>query len=109
MAGLVFIPGTTFVRSAVGITTKQTEIDFGSTGVTEKSFTVTDVDVSPDSHITGNIAYEAPTGLEQDDVEMDVINLIFAPGSGSFTIYAVSLTGLIAGNLKVNYTIGGGS
>jgi len=85
---------------------KQTEIDFGSTPVHEASFVVVDVDVTGGSQLLGQIAYEAPTGGELDDVEMDAFNLRFAPGSGQFTLFISSLEGMVTGKYKVNYLIG---
>ena len=61
---------------------KQTEIDFGTIPVSEKEFTVTDADVLVTSQLIGNIAYEAPTGKDLDELEMDAIDLKFQPGGG---------------------------
>lgn len=88
------------------VNTKQVEIDFGSLPVSEGLFTITDADVSPTSQITGNIAYEAPTGKDLDEITMDVIDLKFGPGNGQFTIYAVGRDGYLHDKFKVNYTIG---
>lgn len=85
---------------------KQTEIDFGTVPVSEKEFTISDVDVLITSQIMGNVAYEAPTGKELDELEMDSIDLKFAPGSGSLTIYAKGLEGYLEGKFKINYLIG---
>jgi len=85
---------------------KQTEIDFGSTPVSEASFIITDADVGAGSQLIGNIAYEAPTGKDLDEVEMDAIDLKFGPGSGQFTLWARGLDGYLADKFKVNYLIG---
>jgi len=85
---------------------KQTEIDFGVIPVSEKEFTITDSDVLVTSQITGTIAYEAPTGKELDELEMDSIDLKFAPGSGQFKIYAKGLEGYLHDKFKINYLIG---
>ena len=83
---------------------KQTEIDFGSLGIMEKEFTVVDTDITTDSTITGSLAYVAPTGKDLDELEFDVLELRFAPGSGQFTLYAVAKEGLVADKFKINYT-----
>lgn len=84
---------------------KQVEIDFGTLPVAEASFTITDAEVTPTSKITGNIAYELPTGKDLDELEMDGIDLKFGPGSGQFTIYARGLDGYVADKFKVNYLV----
>ncbi len=85
---------------------KQTEIDFGTTPVSEASFLITDADVLVGSQLIGSVAYEAPTGKELDELEMDGLDLKFAPGVGQFTLYAGGLDGYIADKFKVNYLIG---
>lgn len=85
---------------------KQTEVDFGSTPVAEAEFVVVDVDVTPASQIMGDVAYEAPTGKDLDELEMDGLDLKFAPGSGQFTLYARGLDGPVHDKFKINYLIG---
>ncbi len=85
---------------------KQTEIDFGTIPVGEASFTVSDSSVLVTSQLMGNVAYEAPTGKELDELEMDSLDLKFAPGAGQFTLYARGLDGYIADKFKVNYLVG---
>lgn len=84
---------------------KQTEVDFGTTPLSEKEFTVEDADVLVTSYLVGWIAYEAPTGKDLDELEMDAIDLKFAPGDGQFTIYAKGLEGYLADKFKINYLI----
>jgi len=85
---------------------KQTEIDFGTIPISEKEFTITDSDVLINSQITGNVAYETPTGKDLDELEMDSIDLKFAPGNGQFKIYAKGLEGYLEGKFKINYLVG---
>jgi hypothetical protein len=85
---------------------KQTEIDFGTTPVAEASFTVTDADVSATNQLIGSVAYEAPTGKDLDELDMDGLDLKFAPGIGEFTIYARGMDGYVADKFKINYLIG---
>jgi len=85
---------------------KETEIDFGAVPVAEGSFTVVDLSVTASSKIIGNVAYVAPTGKDLDELEMDTLDLKFAPGTGQFTIYAACLTGHVADKFKINYLVG---
>lgn len=85
---------------------KETEIDFGTTPVDGASFVITDSDVSAGSQLIGTVAYVAPTGKDLDELEMDGLDLKFAPGSGQFTLYARGLDGYIADKFKINYLIG---
>ena len=85
---------------------KQTEIDFGVTPVAELEFTIVDADVSPTSQLMGGVAYEAPTGKDLDELEMDQLDLKFAPDTGQFKLYVTGLTGYVAGTFKINYLIG---
>lgn len=96
--------GDLTVSSAASI--PQTEIDFGSTPVYEKSFTVTDANVGVGSKLIGGIAYVAPTGRDLDEVEMEPFNVRFAPGDGSFTVWAQALEGPVVDKYKLNYQIG---
>jgi len=101
--------GQTTLHSHAGsgsVDIKQTEINFGATPVAEASFLVTDTDVLATSQLIGNVAYEAPTGKELDELEMDGLDLKFAPGVGQFTLYARGLDGYIADKFKINYLIG---
>lgn len=97
----VSIPG------AAGSTNiKQTEIDFGTIPVAEASFTIADADVSATSQLIGSVAYEAPTGKDLDEMEMDGLDLKFAPGTAEFTVYARGTDGYVADKFKINYLVG---
>lgn len=106
--------GTKFLRDdgtwqppgASSTNIKQTEIDFGTTPVAEASFLITDVDVSAGSQLIGSVAYEAPTGKDLDELEMDGLDLKFAPGTGDFTLYVRGMDGYVADKFKINYLIG---
>lgn len=96
----------TWAAPTASVAIQQTEIDFGMVPVAEASFIVTDAAVSPSSRIIGSIAYVAPTGKDLDEMEMDALDLKFAPGSGQLTIWARGLDGYIADKFKVNYLVG---
>jgi hypothetical protein len=84
----------------------QTEIDFGTTPVAEASFLITDAAVTPSSRLLGVVAYVAPTGKDLDELDMDGIDLKFAPGSGQFTLYARGLDGYVADKFIIYYQVG---
>ncbi len=88
------------------VTSKQTEIDFGTTPVPEASFTVSDEDVTTASRLFGGVSYEAPTSKDLDEIEMDELQLVFAPGDKQFTLYARGRDGFVADKFKINYFIG---
>ncbi len=85
---------------------KQIEIDFGATPVLEKSFIITDVSVLVTSQLIGSVAYEAPTDKDLDELEMDGLDLKFAPGTGQFTLFCRGLDGYVADKFKINYLVG---
>jgi len=89
-----------------GADVKQVEIDFGAVPVSDASFTVVDASVTIASQIIGNIANEAPTNKDLDELEMDSIDLKFAPGAGQFTILARGMEGYLHDKFKVNYLAG---
>jgi hypothetical protein len=98
--------GATGPAGGGGANIKQTEIDFGTTPVSEASFVIADVDVTAGSQLIGSVAYEAPTGKDLDELEMDGLDLKFAPGSGSFTLYVRGMDGYVADKFKINYLVG---
>lgn len=104
---------TTFFRGdgiyatpTASVNIKQTEVDFGTTPVAEQSFTITDADVSASSQLIGWIAYEAPTGKDLDEMEMDAIDVKLGPGVGQFTAYIKGLEGYLHDKFKLNYLVG---
>tara|TARA_R110000868_G_scaffold68110_1_gene201474 strand:- start:494 stop:1789 length:1296 start_codon:yes stop_codon:yes gene_type:complete len=100
------IPGPAGSSSAATVNVKQTEIDFGTTPVSEAEFTIVDADVSATSQIIGTVAYEAPTDKDLDELEMDALDLKFGAGVGQFTLYVVGMNGYIADKFKINYLVG---
>lgn len=88
------------------VISKQTEIDFGTTPLADMEFIVGDADVTPSSRLVGHVSYEAPTGKDLDEVLIDVLDLIFAPGDKQFTVRARGMEGYVADKFKINYFIG---
>lgn len=92
------------VSASVG--TGRTEIDFGSTPVDSGTFTITDSRVTPKSRILAQAAYEAATGRDLDEVEMDDLSLRCGPATGSFTLLARSFDGsYLEGKYHVFYMV----
>jgi len=85
---------------------KQTEVDFGALPSFQQIFIVTDSDVTPTSQLIGTVAYEAPTGKDLDEMEMDDIDIKFGPGSGQFDVIVTGMEGYLEGNFKINYLVG---
>jgi hypothetical protein len=81
----------------------QVEIDFGSTPIDEKSFTITNSDITLLSYVVAQLAYDAPTDKELDELEFDVFDFRCVAGVGSFVLHARSLEGYVADKFKVNY------
>ena len=92
--------------ASTGLKIKQTEVDFGTSGVSESSFVVTDADVSAATKITAEMSYEAPTGKDLDELEMDTFNIMCSANTGSFNMYIKSLEGTVADKFKINYILG---
>jgi hypothetical protein len=87
---------------------KLVEIDFGTSGLMDKTFTISDADVTANSKMTGAIAYVAPTGKDLDELEFDNFDIMFTPGAGTFNMVVRALDGLVAGTFKIYYTASNG-
>lgn len=88
-------------------TTKQVEVNFGTHGQFENEFTINDVDALISSKISASLAYEAPTGKDLDELQMD--DLIIKAGSDrdkTFKLFITAADGSpLEGNFKINYKI----
>lgn len=86
---------------------KQTEVDFGATPVADGTFPITDGDVSGTSQIIASVAYEAPTGKDLDEIEMDDLIIRCGNGTGTFNMFITAADGsYLADKFKINYLIG---
>ena len=93
--------------TAGGLALGQVEVDFGPVPTEEGWFTIADSNVHASSHIIGQVAYEAPTGKDLDELEMDDILVEFgAAGEGQLSIYMRGQEGPLHDKFKVNYFIG---
>lgn len=86
----------------------QTEVDWGDNSTNEDvmSFTVTDATITSGQRITAQVAYEAPTGRDVDELDGQPLTCMCVAGSGQFTLVMQSLNGPFNGKVKVNYTVG---
>lgn len=83
----------------------QTEIDFGTTPVEEKDFTISNANIVSTSNIIVQLAYVAPTDKELDELEFDSFDFRSYAGTGTFTLHARALEGYVADKFKINYSV----
>jgi hypothetical protein len=96
--------GNLAVSSTVAVST--IEIDFGATPLYSKTFTVTDASCSSSSNIIAYIG-GTPTGKDSDELEMDSLEIVCYPSTGSFDMYITSTDGsYLHDKFKINYIIG---
>lgn len=84
---------------------RQIEIDFGAVPVPQADFVISDLGIGVNSVITGSVAYDAPTGKDLDELEMDDLILRFGSGVGEFTINASGSLGYVEGKFKLNLNL----
>lgn len=96
--------GDLVVSGATGAT--ETEIDFGATPVSEALFTITDGTITAAKKIMCTVSYAAPTGKDQDELEMDDLQLRAVAGTGNFALYVRAADGsYLADKFKIYYII----
>jgi len=98
----------TWAAPTASITITQTEVDFGATPVADGTFTITNGAVSASSKILASVAYDAPTGKDLDEIEMDNLNIrVGKCSSGQFQIFISTADGsYLHDKFKINYTVG---
>lgn len=111
--GGVGADGTKYLRGdqtwqtpTASVSITQVEIDIGATPVASATLTIADATVSASSKLMGQIAYVAPTGKDLDELEMDDIQLLLAPGNKEVDIFIRGLEGYIADKFVINYVVG---
>jgi hypothetical protein len=83
----------------------ETEIDFGATPVSEASFTIANAAITSAMKILTSVSYAAPTGKDQDELEMDDLELRAVAGVGNFVLYVRAADGsYLADKFKINYS-----
>lgn len=88
-----------------GGTWTEAEVDFGSTPVYSKTFTITDGTVSGTSKVAVVPCGKIATGGSEDDWEWDAITFAANPGAGSFRVMASAFPGPVAGKRKISYQV----
>jgi hypothetical protein len=83
----------------------EVELDFGSSPVWNKQFTITDASIGATSKVIVVPSGNAPTGLQSDELEMDLIGYGAKAAAGSATVYAAAVTGPVTGKRKVFYSV----
>lgn len=103
-----YIPGPTGPQGPAGSGGSWTEIeiDFGSTPVYEKTFTITDAAITSSAVKMALVACgKAATGRTADDWQWDGGNFTANPGTGSATCYAIFFPGPIVGKRMLQYQV----
>lgn len=84
----------------------QVLVDFGATLYqAQKVFTITDTRITPQSVITGNVAYKATDDRTLDEIAMEAFDLKFAAGDGQATLLMTCLRGDVHGKFYVDIHI----
>jgi hypothetical protein len=81
----------------------ETELDFGSSGVSDATFTVTDAAITATSKIMCTQSGNTATNRAPGDHLWDSIDYAALAGTGSFTVYARP-SGSVVGKRKMFYT-----
>lgn len=84
---------------------KSIEIDFGSSGVSSKSFTITDAEVLATFNVIAQPSGKPATGRIGNDFSVEAIQCTTVPGAGSFVLHVVVLNGHIRGVRNIIYQI----
>jgi len=101
-------PGSTLTINASGgsSTWTEVEVDFGSTPVWDKTFTITDAAVtSPAKKIIASPSGNVATGRVGNDLEWDNLLLGGLAGTGSFILTVLAIPGPIVGRRKIHYQV----
>lgn len=82
------------------------EIDFGTTGVYDATFTVVDAAVTALTEVAVVQSGATATGRADGDALWDSIAYAAVPAAGSFTLYALATPGPVVGKRKILYQVG---
>jgi hypothetical protein len=88
-----------------GMSITEVEIDFGSSPVYGKDFTITDATVSSTSKIIAYLSGNTATGRVGNDFTWDSLSLSAVAGTGNFVLSALSTNGSLVGNRKIYYNV----
>jgi len=87
-------------------TVYEIEIDFGSTPVKSKKFTITDAGVSTGMKIMVEQSGNPATGRSADENEFTILSARAFAKTGAFDLYVDCLNGTALGKFKFNYMLG---
>lgn len=82
------------------------EIDFGTTGVYDATFTVVDAAVGVTTEVAVVQSGATATSRAAGDALWDAITYAAVPAAGSFTLYALAHPGPVVGRRKILYQVG---
>lgn len=103
--GNSLVGGGNLTISGGGGSWTEAEVDFGSTPVYSKTFTVTDATATGTSKIVVSPSGTVATGRVGDDWEWDAIIFAALPATGTFTLTALAEPGPVVGKRKIFYQI----
>lgn len=84
---------------------RQVEVDFGELPLSDAIFVVTDDRIKSTSFIVAQMSYDAPTGKDEDETEMDNLQIRCKCSDGFFTMFVNSTDGsYLHDKFKINYT-----
>jgi hypothetical protein len=92
--------------AGAGGTWTAVEIDFGTTPVWDKTFTITDAAVTALSNVSVTASSKTATGRVGNDTLWDGLLLAATSAAGSFELSALAIPGPVVGRRVVQYQIG---
>lgn len=96
----------TRAQTAIGLARwKSVEVDFGSVGVTDKAFTITDAEVQSTFNIAVMPSGRPATNRVGNDFAWDQVQCSTVPGTGSFVLQVSVINGRMLGKRNFIYQI----
>lgn len=93
-------------QTAIGLARwKSVEVDFGSAGVRQKAFTVTDAEVLSTFNVIAQPSGKPATDRVGNDFAWDEVQCTTVPGSGNFVLQVNCLHGHMVGKRNFVYQI----
>lgn len=87
---------------------KQVEVYFSPIpDSNQQEFTIDFTDTKAGDLVMAQVAYEAPTGKDLDELEMDEFEVKARAEDGKVILLVTSLTGNVHDNFKINYWVNG--
>ena len=83
----------------------EVEIDFGSTPIYSKTFTIVNSIISTNDKIMAFFSSNPATGRVGNDAEWDAISFSSVANAGTFSLTATSINGAVVDRRNIFYTI----